>query len=259
MKIYTFLQIQFLILCAFIKCSGPWTKRIVTKKGNSTTVTYIYDPPYKYKYKNLQSDSLREEVKDLGNVEFHATLDTMYNFKYPYKGKKETHNMIDKNFYTTGSLDRFQSKYRYHFKDKLSREKCINRIKKRLNFIVIEGVLTDDAYCEEVKKVLWIEQRTDEEMSVKVDKLESEEEKDRMCLNKIVIKDLISKLEKAKALKLSEGMIECIVSTIQDFLLDLVRIPKEEVPSKNAREQSEGKVHKPNKAPSENSTTHEKN
>ncbi|KAI4834582.1 gamete antigen 27/25 [Plasmodium brasilianum] len=259
MNIYTFLQIQIFIRFVLIKGgSVPWTKQYITWRNGIATVHVEYHPPYEYKYKNIESCPVSVEVKKLGNVEFHATLDALYNLKYLRISKEELFDMIQKGAYIPGSLSRFQQKYEYSFKDEISKKHCISRIKKRLNFIVIEGILSDDEYCEEVKKVLWIEQRVDEEISVILDKLESKEEKDRMCRNEVEIKDLISKLEKAKALKLSEGMIENTLSTIEDFLLDIVRTYKGELPSKDAYEKKEGKHNKPNEHPKENATTHKK-
>ncbi|KAI4834586.1 gamete antigen 27/25 [Plasmodium brasilianum] len=72
-----------------------------------------------------------------------------------------------------------------------------------------------------------------EEMSLKVFNEKTENARTNMCKNEVEIKNLISKLERGRSIKLSEGMIANTVSTIKDFLLDVLRKPETTEKSKD--------------------------
>ncbi|KAI4834589.1 gamete antigen 27/25 [Plasmodium brasilianum] len=198
------------------------------KEENSTNendMELLYYPmPYRYvyEYNDLENGHVREEVKKLGNVEFNASTDFMYSLLKYGSNKKIMLREIEKTKNISNVLKDFEEIYEYHLNDDESRKKCIRRIQKRIRFIVNENTLTEK-YCKQAQEYFWIEQRLDEEMSAKVDNQNTEEEKKDMCQNEAEIKNLLSVLEEKRSIKLPNGMIENTVSTVEDFLLDVLR------------------------------------
>ncbi|KAI4834584.1 gamete antigen 27/25 [Plasmodium brasilianum] len=175
----------------------------------------------------------------LVDLEFHSSTDFLFKALLSYnrgiQGSTSKKELFLKICYENIeiSIDYFMRHLGYHFKDNISKNNCIDRIIRRLNFIVIEGILTDE-YCKRAQKYFWIEQRVIEEMSIKVFNEKSTDASTKMCKNEVVIKDLISKLERGRSIKLSEGMIANTVSCVKDFLLDLLRKPNTKEESKDS-------------------------
>ncbi|KAI4834579.1 gamete antigen 27/25 [Plasmodium brasilianum] len=109
--------------------------------------------------------------------------------------KKKIFSEIEKTENILKVLRGFEKKYEYKFVDEESKNNCVNRVKKCLNSIVIEGVLREK-YCKQAQNYFWIEQRIDEEMSVKVDKQKTDEGKRIMGNDDDEIKRLLCILEK---------------------------------------------------------------
>ncbi|SCP03123.1 gamete antigen 27/25, putative [Plasmodium malariae] len=232
-KCMFFLKFKIFVLYAFINCTGGYWKRTLTRSGKWATVSYEFIPYYKFDYTHFPGGKVRKEVKELGDVEFDASLHVLSRLLHYRHRKKEIFDILEEGSIISSVLSEYQEKKKYNFKDITSREHCVNRIKTRLIYIVIEGILTRE-YLELAKKYFWIEQRVDEEMSVKVFNQKTEKARTKMCKNEVEIKKLISKLERGKSVKLSEGMIANTVSTVEDFLLDVLRTSKEEVASNDS-------------------------
>ncbi|SCP03124.1 gamete antigen 27/25, putative [Plasmodium malariae] len=239
MNIYIFLLIEILLIHAFIKCSAECVKETYPDHIEKITTRNRGECPYKLIYEHLPNGTVREDVMKLADLEFQATVYFLFIVLLAYmKHRKDNTNkqeLFSKICYSEveTTIDYFIQHFGNRFKDKRSKDKCIDRIIRRLNFIVIEGILTKD-YCERAQKYFWIEQRVIEEMSVKVFKEKTDDKKRNMCINELAIKSLISKLERGRNIKLSDGMIANTVSTVEDFLLDLLREAEINKPSKES-------------------------
>ncbi|SCP03122.1 gamete antigen 27/25, putative [Plasmodium malariae] len=222
-----------------MKCSAGCIKTVFPSNVESRRRHYTGEYPYSLFYKRFPGDNVREDVMKLADVEFQATVYFLFIVLLAYmkqrRDKRTKQELFSKISYynVETTIDYFIQHFGNRFKDKKSKDKCIDRIIRRLNFIVIEGILTKD-YCERAQKYFWIEQRVIEEMSVKVFKEKTDDKKRNMCINELAIKSLISKLERGRNIKLSDGMIANTVSTVEDFLLDLLREAEINKPSKES-------------------------
>ncbi|KAI4834580.1 gamete antigen 27/25 [Plasmodium brasilianum] len=214
-------------------------------------------PPHVYKYDLLKIGPVKEEVKKLGNIEFLATVDFLYYLLQYGTDKAKIFHMMEDPGNILNVVKQIELMEGCNFKDTTSRNKCVSRIKRRLNLIVIKGILTEE-YCEQAIKYFWIEQKVDEEMSLKIDNQKSQKEKEDICYNETEIKRLISVLEKDKNIKFSEEMIENTIITIEDFLLDVLRITINEEPMKIPKN-PEDQPRRPYESLKENSITDRKN
>ncbi|SBT01197.1 gamete antigen 27/25 (G27/25) [Plasmodium malariae] len=205
--------------------------------------------PYAYTYDHLKNGGVKEEVKKLGDVEFHASNDILYKLLPNGADKAKLFLEIEKTEKILEILNEYEGKYGYKFVDDESKNNCVSRIKRRLNLIVMENILTEE-YCKQAQKYFWVEQRLDEEMSAKVDKLKTEEEKKKMCHNAAEIKKLLGSIEKGRSVKLSEKMVDGVVSSVENFLLDVLRTSKIVVPSKVLPVAPEDPSHKKSEKPS---------
>ncbi|SBT01204.1 gamete antigen 27/25, putative [Plasmodium malariae] len=221
MNIYSFLQIQFFVLYALLKCIAR-CENSYSYDASTQTACHKFESPYEFTYDHLAIGPISEEVKKLGDVEFDTSISILYVLLHFGTDKKMLLHKINNTDIVLLHLREFEFKYRYQFIDKVSKENCISRIKRRLDFIIKDGTLSEE-YCKQAQKYFWIEQRVDEEMSLKVDKEKTYDEKSEMCKNKDEIKKFINVLEKGRGIKLSEEMIKSTVDTVEDFLLDVLR------------------------------------
>ncbi|KAI4834588.1 gamete antigen 27/25 [Plasmodium brasilianum] len=205
MNIYIFLLIEILGIHIFIKCSAECVKENYPDHIEKITTRNRGECPYKLIYKPLPKGIVIEDVIELLNIEFQATIYFLFlellplnKHKADKTDKRELFSRISFDYLELPILY-FMKHLGYSFKDERSRNSCINRMKKRLDLIVIEGILTKE-YCERAQKYFWIEQRVIEEMSVKVFKEKTDDKQRNMCQNELAIKSLISKLERGRSI-----------------------------------------------------------
>ncbi|KAI4834587.1 gamete antigen 27/25 [Plasmodium brasilianum] len=149
MNIYIILLNNILVIHAFIKSSAECLKKeyphhIKLRTGRSTSKC-----PYTLIYKHLQNSALRKDVITLSDLEFYSTIDFLFrqllhNPRIQDKTNKQElfSKIIDYNI--DFPIIYFKRYLGYSFKDDTSMKKCIDRIKRRLNFIVIEGIITEE-------------------------------------------------------------------------------------------------------------------
>ncbi|KAI4834592.1 gamete antigen 27/25 [Plasmodium brasilianum] len=187
MNIFTVLQIQIFVLYALIKCAAGSINEDAYKVKDSRTLTPGHKK-YEYKYDHYKGGPVREEVKKWLDLEFHTSIDVLYAL-LPLS--EEGHDIID----------------------------IINN-----SDLVLKTLQITEEYCKQVQKYFWIEERLEEEMSVKVDKEQTMQEKKKMCRNIEEMKALVSIYEKDRSVQLTEDMILHTVCKARGVLLDLIKV-----------------------------------
>ncbi|SBS98677.1 gamete antigen 27/25, putative [Plasmodium malariae] len=222
MNIFTVLQIQIFVLYALIKCAAGSINEDAYKVKDSRTLTPGHKK-YEYKYDHYKGGPVREEVKKWLDLEFHTSIDVLYALLPLSEEGHDIIDIINNSDLVLKTLRNFENKYSFRFIDENTRQHCNVRIKGRLLFFVRLKEITEE-YCKQVQKYFWIEERLEEEMSVKVDKEQTMQEKKKMCRNIEEMKALVSIYEKDRSVQLTEDMILHTVCKARGVLLDLIKV-----------------------------------
>ncbi|KAI4834590.1 gamete antigen 27/25 [Plasmodium brasilianum] len=226
MNIYIFLQIQIFVICVLIKCASGsiYLGESIRSSLGSEEVNYEYN------YEHYKNGPVREEIKKWLDVEFHASTDVLY---YLLRISKHKWNIFYDILFTshiTNAVRKFEEMYSFRFIDENARQSCVSRIKGRLLYFLRQDYITEE-YCKQIQKYFWIEERLEEEMSVKVDKAKTIPEKKNVCNDYDEMKRVISVYEKGTGVKLTDDIIHFTLSLARGFLLDLLKAEGTVVPS----------------------------
>ncbi|KAI4834593.1 hypothetical protein MKS88_005268 [Plasmodium brasilianum] len=224
MNIYTFIQIQIFVIYALIKCAAGSSKNQAPSYNPQVQKTItVGDKTYQYKYDHYKSGPPREEVMKWLDVEFHASTDVLYHLLPLAKDPWKLFNEIEYSERIYDTVREYEDKYKFKFRDEEARESCVERIKGRLLYPLYLEPLTED-YCKTIQKYFWIEERLEEEMTVKMDREETYQDKKAMSKNEDEMKRLISIYEKGRSIKLSDDMIHFTISIAKVFLEDYLKL-----------------------------------
>ncbi|KAI4834595.1 gamete antigen 27/25 [Plasmodium brasilianum] len=175
-----------------------------------------------YKYDHYNCGLVREEVKKLLDVEFHASVDVLHSLLPFGHDKNRILYEIGQTDLVLRGVSKYEDKYSFRFIDEDDRERCVSRIKARIFSALYFECLTKH-YCKKVQNYFWIEERLEEEMSVKLDGQKSNLYQKKMCRNEDLMKTIIGVHEEGRGIKLSEDIINYIIRMAKMFLFDLLK------------------------------------
>ncbi|KAI4834591.1 gamete antigen 27/25 [Plasmodium brasilianum] len=225
---------QIFVLSALIKCDAGCMREDESKVEVRKTDT-AEDKKYEYEYEHYMNGPPREDVKKWLDVEFHASADVLYHLLPLIKQKVDIFDKIKNTDIVLNTVREFEDKYSFRFIDESAREGCVRRIKGRLLYFLGLEYVTEE-YCKKVQKYFWIEERLEEEMSVKMDEAKTFKDKKNVCRNSEEMKRLICTYEKDRNVHLTEDMILHTVCIARAVLLDFLKaqtiVPSKDLPMK---------------------------